>query len=57
MKSQNFKFAKVEKIERAEAEKVLGTQNKREAARDATKEDFSVGEHARIQFNSREEGK
>jgi hypothetical protein len=57
MKSQNFTYEKVEKIEKAEAERVLGTQNKREAAREATKEDFSAGEHARIWFTTRDQGK
>lgn len=53
LKQQSFAFEKVEKIERAEAEKILGTQNKREAAREASKEDFSSGEHARITFKTR----
>ena len=57
LKQQKFNFEKVEKIERAEAEKVLGTQNKREAAREAAQEDFSSGEHARISFKTREDCK
>ena len=52
-----FAFDKVETIDKQEAEKVLGTQNKREAAREATKEDFSSGQHARISFQTREDRK
>jgi hypothetical protein len=52
-----FTFDKVEAIDRLEAEKVLGTQNKREAAREASKEDFNAGQHARISFKSREDRK
>ena len=57
LKTQKFTFDKVEKIERAEAEKILGTQNKREAAREAAQEDFNSGEHARISFKTREDCK
>ena len=57
LKTLEFTFDKVETIEKQEAEKVLGTQNKREAAREASKEDFSSGQHARISFKTREDRK
>jgi hypothetical protein len=52
-----FTFDKVETIDRLEAEKILGAQNKREAAREASKEDFNAGQHARISFKTREDRK
>ena len=57
IKQLGFTFEKVETIDRLEAEKVLGTQNKREAAREAIKEDFNAGQHARISFKTREDRK
>lgn len=57
MKQHKFTYEKVEKVQRAEVEKLLGTQNKREAAREATQEDFASGEHARIAFKTREDRK
>jgi hypothetical protein len=57
LKQLGFTFDKVETIDRLEAEKVLGAQNKREAAREASKEDFNAGQHARISFKTREDRK